>query len=469
MRKKILMGACLAMLSIASCFAFSSCRWKGGVKYVLNEDGESYYVAGCVSNLGEAVILSTYNGLPVTHIGHEAFLNCENLTSVTIGENITTIDSWAFVNCGTLTNISVDENNKIYQVIDGDLYTKDMMLVTCVAGRKDADFVVFDGVTGIGACAFAMNSNLVSVTLPDSVTFINDYAFDFCDNLASVVMGDGVTTIGGGAFYNCDGLTSVEIGASVTTIGGGAFEDCASLASVVIPDSVTMIADSVFEYCYSLTSVEIGANVTTIGDYAFRNCRSLTNMEIPASVTTIGFDAFENCTSLTSVYITDIAAWCNISFDWYESNPLYHASNLYLNNELITNLVIPDTVTTIGAYAFYNYTSLTSVEIPDSVTKICERAFAYCKDLTNVVIGENVSSIGWGAFCYCDGLTSCIFKAPNGWQRRKDSITDYVYPLEDVDVSDPSVAAEKIREFYHGIGLLGEVTLMYEWHKMSTV
>lgn len=120
------------------------------------------------------------------------------------------------------------------------------------------------------------------------------------------------------------------------------------------------------------------APVTSIGGSAFYKCTSLTNVTIPDSVTSIGSDAFRGCSSLTSVYITDIAAWCNISFSNYDSNPLNYAGNLYLNNELVTDLIIPDGVTKIGSYAFYNCDSLTSVTIPDSVTSIGDKAFSIC-------------------------------------------------------------------------------------------
>ena len=147
--------------------------------------------------------------------------------------------------------------------------------------------------------------------------------------------------------------------------------------------------------------------VTNIGKEAFQH-RSFTSVVIPDSVTSIGADAFYNCTSLTKVVISDIAAWCNISFSYSPDNPLSYAKHLYLGENEITELVIPDGVTSIGDYAFYWCTSLTSVVIPDSVTEIGDSAFFSCASLTSVVIGDSVTSIGWQAFYNCTSLTSVV-------------------------------------------------------------
>ncbi len=151
-----------------------------------------------------------------------------------------------------------------------------------------------------------------------------------------------------------------------------------------------------------------GKPVTSIGHEAFRNCTSLTSIEIPSSVTSIGVVAFDGCTSLNGVYISDIAAWCNISFYNYSSNPLYYAKNLYLNRELVTDLVIPDSVTSIGERAFSDCTSLESVTFGENsrLTSIGERAFSGCTSLASITIPSSVTSIGDSAFYYCTSLKS---------------------------------------------------------------
>ena len=149
-----------------------------------------------------------------------------------------------------------------------------------------------------------------------------------------------------------------------------------------------------------------GTAVTSIATNAFNDCSGITSIAIPNSVTSIGDDAFHGCTGLNAVHITDIDAWYGISFDSYYANPLCYAHDLYLNNDLITELVIPNSVTSIGNYAFSGCTGLTSVMIPNSVTSIGNYAFSGCTGLTSINIPNNVTSIGNSAFNSCTGLKS---------------------------------------------------------------
>ena len=261
----------------------------------------------------------------------------------------------------------------------------------------------------ITGCKYCKCTSLKSVTIPDSVTKIGEKAFYRCTSLESVTIPDSVTSIGEWAFYDCSGeliinskiietdysydnypiidssswlykarFSKLTIGDSITKIGDSAFQECSSLTSVTIGNGVTEIGDYTFYNCTSLTSVTIPDSVTSIGEEAFYRCNSLTSVTIGNSVTSIGYRAFRYCDSLTRVDITDIEAWCKISFVDGISNPLYYAHNLYLNGELVTDLVIPDSVTSIEAGAFIGCNKLTSVTIPDSVTKIGGRAFEYC-------------------------------------------------------------------------------------------
>ena len=159
-------------------------------------------------------------------------------------------------------------------------------------------------------------------------------------------------------------------------------------------------------YQSSIQNAIIESGVTSLGDYAFDGCTSLTSVTIPNSVTGINYDAFNDCSGLTSVHITDLKAWCNIVFGSSESNPLSYAHHLYLNGKEITDLVIPNSVTSIGYAAFEGCSGLTSVTIPNSVTSIGSIAFEGCSGLTSITIPNSVTIIGSLAFYYCTSLTS---------------------------------------------------------------
>ena len=230
---------------------------------------------------------------------------------------------------------------------------------------------------------------------------------------------NGVLTISGtGAMTDYSSYTSVPwysqrssinlviVSNDVTSIGNNAFSGCSNLASVTIPNSVINIGYKAFDHCISLPSLTIPNSVTSIGYNAFYECRSLTSVTIPNSVTSIATDAFGYCSQLASVHITDITAWCNIAFSNNYANPLYYAHNLYMNDNLITDLLIPNNVTKIKNYAFEGCTCLISVTIPNSIISIGSFAFNGCSSLTSVTLPNSVTSIGESAFSGCTGLTS---------------------------------------------------------------
>ena len=178
----------------------------------------------------------------------------------------------------------------------------------------------------------------------------------------------------------------------VTSIGKGAFKDCKRLYSVSIPNSVTIIKEEAFFGCIS-------------DDYK-EQIVGLTSITIGNGVKTIEKKAFDYCTQLSSVYISDISAWCRINFAEIYSNPLYYAHHLYMNDEEIKKIDIPNDVTSIGNYAFAGCSDLTSVIIPSSVNSIGIYAFSGCTHLVYLTISNGVTSIDKNAFGGCTHLTS---------------------------------------------------------------
>ena len=364
----------------------------------------------------------------VTSIGERAFADCTSLTSVTIPNSVTSIGEGTFYNCDSLTSVTIP---------DSVTSIGDCAFIVC---KSLASVTIPNSVTSIGNRAFCGCESLTSVAIPDSVTSIDDYAFCSCKSLTSVAIPDSVTRIGERAFADCTSLTSVTIPDSVTRIGDGAFASCTSLTGIwvaegsshyasdafgvlfnkdkttlvqcpgafsgsyAIPDSVTSICHYAFDGCTSLTSVTIPDSVTSIGVWAFWDCTSLTSVTIPDSVTSIGDRAFVDCKSLVSVTIPDsvtsigdcaFGSCKSLTGIWVaEGNNHYSsdASGVLFNKDRTTLVqcpgafavyAIPNSVTSIGDYAFYGCESLTSVTIPDSVTRIgC--AFGDCTSLTDV-------------------------------------------------------------------------------------
>ena len=215
-----------------------------------------------------------------------------------------------------------------------------------------------------------------------------------------------VAIIGEDAFRNCSDLTSVTIPNSVTSIGVCAFLGCKNLSSIEIPNSITKIGGSAFSGCSSLTSIALPESITIIEDGTFSGCSHLVSVNIPNSVTSIGDYAFQNCNGLQAVHISDIALWCNIKFENVLSNPLYYAHHLYIGDDEIKNLAIPENITSIGKCAFAGCSGIATVVIPDNITSIGYEAFFYCDGLKSVVIPNSISTIEEGVFQGCSSLIS---------------------------------------------------------------
>ena len=287
--------------------------------------------------------------------------------------------------------------------------------------------------TGYSSSApwYSSRSSITSVIISDGVTSIGYWAFMGCSHLTSVTIGNSVTSIGGDAFFLCTSLTSVTIPNSVTSIGNGAFFGCSSLpvvdnlryadtylveavdtplSSYTIKEGTKWIGNGAFSGCSSLTSIEIPNSVTSIGEEAFSGCSGLTSIEIPNSVTSIGSNAFSNVLNIAYNGTATGAPWGAKCINGYVDGYLVYSDESKTNiagcSVSAIEIVIPNTVTSIGNHAFSYCRSLTSVTIPNSVTSIGNYAFSGCSSLTSVTIPNSVTSIGNNAFDGCSSLTS---------------------------------------------------------------
>ena len=345
----------------------------------------------------------------VSTIGYSAFNGCTGLTEISIPNSVTEILDSAFYGCTGLTKIRVEASNPPYVGVWGfenvDKTIPVYVPIGCVDAYKsnypwnefyiitDSDIVgkklesnnIFYQITAEDEVSVAHKDYSGSIVIPESVNYEN--------------VTYSVTSIGPSAFNGCSELTAVTLPNSLTSIGPGAFSGCGRLAEITIPNSVTSIGSGAFLECSALKEITIPNGITTICSSTFAFC-NLTSITIPNSVTTIDDSAFYG--SVNKIYISDLAAWCNIVF---ANEYAYPIGSLYLNGELITDLVIPSNVTSIGNYAFYYCSQLSSVTIGNSVTSIGNYAFYCCSQLSSVTIGNSITSIGDNAFWGCTDLT----------------------------------------------------------------
>ena len=281
---------------------------EGHYDYEISEEDGTVTITGYRGPGGELVIPDTLAGRIVKTIGRRAFMEKNQITSVTFPNTVTFIGRESFRDCQGLATIHIPESvehialpafnrnrniesfhvaegNRFYRSVDGALFHKDMSAIRRFPTARSGEYV-----------------------LPEGVTLIHDGAFSFATKLTSVVIPEGVTHINKGAFRGCESLTNVELPESLEQFSSKAriFLDCVSLKSIVIPDGVTSIPRLAFSGCVSLEDVTLPKNLKTIEGQAFMGCSSLKRIVIPAGVERLGggrgAEVFMGCDNLTSVY-----------------------------------------------------------------------------------------------------------------------------------------------------------------------
>lgn len=342
------------------------------LQMLLNESSYTVVGIGNATNVEDLVIPSSYKNLPVKTIAVNAFANAKSITSVFIPDSVTSIKDCAFLNCENLKTVTI-------------------------AGKVE-----------MGERVFEDCSKLERATLPDNLTEIKPKTFRSCVSLTDVNVPSSITSIGEQAFYECKSLTSFNFPSTLTTIGDQAFSSCENIKEVKLPSTLKTLGWNVFSGCIRIESLSVASNnsgnyysegdciismtpdengqfvhavvvgcknsvipsrVTEIGDGAFNGCRTLTNAGIiPVGITKIGDHAFSGCDGLKSISI-------------------------------------PSSVISIGDYAFANCSYLSVVAfVPDAsqsnVRTIGKEAFAYC-DIERFTIPQSVAFIGAGALYMC--------------------------------------------------------------------
>ena len=344
--------------------------------YTTNMSGENsgITITGYDGPGGAETIPETINGLPVNSIEIAAFIG-SGLTSLTIGTNLTYVGDGAFDTCTSLTTIAVDASNSVYSSLGGVLFNKSQTTLLQYPGGRTGDYTIPSTVASIGYGAFGDCIGVTSVTIPASVTNIVSFSLSGCTSLTTI------TVEASNAVYS-------------------------SLGGVLFNKSQTLLIQYPGGQAGDYT---IPNTVTSIEDYAFFECNALTNITIPTTVTSIGNPAFTTCTSLTTITVDS-------------SNAVYSSLGGVLFNKSQTLLIqypggqagdytIPNTVTSIGDYAFDACRVLTNITVPSSVISIGNYAFNGCSALTGITILNGVTSIGDEAFASCDSLIKITIPA----------------------------------------------------------
>ena len=374
-----------------------------------------------------------YVSLPdgLTNIARNAFYNCDALRTVNIPNGVTSIGRDAFYDCDALTTITLPNTvTNIGNRVFYDCY------------NLSSAINIPEGVTAIGDSTFYNCNRITSITIPNTVTSIGTYAFYNCDGISDIIIPNGVTTINDYTFYNCDGFTSIIIPNSVTSIGIYAFGYCYNLASVTIGNAVSSLADRAFYNCsvldivyvLSQTPPALGTNALYSTPLCYIPAGTLAAYQASDWANYVsGFVEQGQCgdnlywtISDGVLSITGSGAMYDYTAEalapWYGQLANITTINLpdgltsigawaFYDCDAISSISIPNTVTAIGNEALYHCSSLTSVSIPNSVTTLGYEAFANCTLLTNVSLGSSVTSIGGYAFSYCPALAKMTLKS----------------------------------------------------------
>lgn len=349
----------------------------------------------------------------VTYIGDHAFDTCWNVATINFNaRNLSDMQSGSqvFYKTGMMTSgVTVKFGSQVTKVPSYIFYTGSSSYAPNITS------VIFESnsvCTSIGSTAFMYLTKLTTIELPSSLNAIGNSAFA-STSLTEIVIPNNVTTIGNLVFSNCSSLQSVTLSNQLLSIGEKAFESCRLITTISMPDTLTSIGKSAFSSCTSLQTVNMSNNLTSIGDGAFQACSALTKITIPAKVTSIGNSTFFGCTALSEiVYNAELAS------DLVANNNTFYNAGSQSGSIALT---IGASVIAIPNYLFAPVSGSSTTNVPrittitfeggSNCTRIGNYAFYNCKYLTNIIIPEKITTIGASAFYGCTGVLTIDYRA----------------------------------------------------------
>ncbi|MBQ3044980.1 MAG: leucine-rich repeat protein [Clostridia bacterium] len=379
---------------------------------------ERYSFAGSV-NLEEVI----WNN-PAIKLGLGAFSDCRGLRTVTIPEGTTHLSDWLFNACFSLSEINFPES-----------------------------------LESIASGTFHWCTGLEYVELPSGLKEIGNNAFRECERLKGIKLPDGLEVIRPNAFHQCFSLESIEIPESVTYIGDTAFYQCYSLKEITFPKGTTAIYGSTLRYCVDLENVSIPDSVTAINDDSFMDCRSLETVTIPENVKAVTGKAFVNCIAFESVsvdadnpYFT--ADSSGVLFNNNKTKLVYYPANK--QQKVYT---VPDTVTSIGTYAFGSAQTLASVIIPDSVTAIEAAAF-YGNNIRDIYFEGTQEQ--WNEFAAATDTANPVTATVHFNHKSTDHVHEYAQSI----TAEPTCSANGTKSYSCSCSESIQTSLHYSTAKM---
>ncbi|MBP5443753.1 MAG: leucine-rich repeat domain-containing protein [Treponema sp.] len=371
-------------------------------------------------------------------LGKESFAFCSSMYRLVIPEGLQTVEGDVFEACTSLTEIEVSSRNKYFASKNGVLTDKtqrslvawpsaagDVVLPEtiqllsdyCFAGCSELSSVVMSGVKTVKPFAFKDCVSLNKVVFSSALELIDKNVFEHCSLLEDIVIDEDDKTYSSskGQILSYDGTVlyawpsakkNIVIPDSVTRIDDCAFQNQTGLIQVTMPRSVREIGYQAFSSCTDL-SIVMMSNVAIIESYAFEKCTALKQIDLPANIRRCDGGAFAECSSLSSITVQD-------------GNRTFSASNGAIYSADLKTLVewpaasgtvtIPETVETIGPYAFNRNYDLKKV-VMKNVKSLGHHAFDDCKKLNDITLNEGLASIGSHAFSNCLEMKKIVIPA----------------------------------------------------------